>query len=59
MGLDEDRAAVVRREHVDGGDPTCRLSRLCPECGLLPDGEPPAVCPRCGADMPADDGGAP
>jgi hypothetical protein len=33
----------------DGGDPVCWLDRVCPECGRLDDGEPPARCPGCGA----------
>ncbi|MEU4807153.1 hypothetical protein [Actinosynnema sp. NPDC023587] len=37
------------RDRVEGGDPVCWLSRVCPECGHLADGEQPAVCPRCGA----------
>ncbi|MEV0679149.1 hypothetical protein AB0I60_21775 [Actinosynnema sp. NPDC050436] len=43
----EERVQVPRQE---GGDPACRLSEVCPECGFLDDGEPAAVCPRCGAD---------
>ncbi|MFD7659738.1 hypothetical protein ACFV4N_37675 [Actinosynnema sp. NPDC059797] len=43
-----------RRDRVEGGDPACRLSQVCPECGFLDDGEPPEVCPRCGAVI-ADD----
>ncbi|MFI9011160.1 hypothetical protein ACIGNX_28385 [Actinosynnema sp. NPDC053489] len=39
------------------GDPACLLSRVCPECGAVPDGPPPEVCPRCGAEMPERDGG--
>lgn len=37
------------------GDPVCWLSRVCPECGLLVEGDPPAVCARCGAPLPADE----
>ncbi|MFT7841208.1 hypothetical protein Q5530_34170 [Saccharothrix sp. BKS2] len=55
---DEGPAEVARGERVEGGDPVCWLSRVCPECGLLADGEPPEVCPRCGAALD-DGGGAP
>ncbi|WP_269459629.1 hypothetical protein [Allokutzneria albata] len=37
------------------GDPVCWLSRVCPECGLLSEREPPAECERCGAAIPAPD----
>ncbi|WP_166664212.1 rubredoxin-like domain-containing protein [Actinophytocola oryzae] len=38
--------------HPDtGGDPACWLDRVCPDCGLLTeDDNPPARCPRCGAE---------
>jgi len=35
------------------GDPACWLHRVCPECGGVADGDPPAVCPRCQAEIPA------
>ena len=38
----------------DGGDPACWLGRVCPECGRLDDGPPPAHCPGCGAPLTAD-----
>jgi hypothetical protein len=38
----------------DGGDPVCRLDRVCPECGRLDDGAPPARCPGCGAALATD-----
>jgi rubrerythrin len=41
----------VRRERTEGGDPVCRLSDVCPECGFLADGPPPDVCPRCGTAL--------
>ncbi|RKT55261.1 hypothetical protein [Saccharothrix australiensis] len=54
-----DPAADVRREHGGGGEPACWLSRVCPECGALAEGEPAAACPRCGAVLdPDQDGGA-
>jgi rubrerythrin len=37
-----------------GGDPACWVSRVCPECGRLDDGPPPARCPGCGAALTAD-----
>ncbi|WP_170184883.1 hypothetical protein [Saccharothrix texasensis] len=37
------------------GDPVCLLSRVCPECGSMAEGPVPAVCPRCGAEMPDQD----
>jgi ribosomal protein S27AE len=40
---------------AEGGDPVCWLNRVCPECGLLTDEEPPLTCPRCGATIPAPD----
>ena len=39
----------------EGGDPVCWLNRVCPDCGLLTDEEPPLTCPRCGATIPAPD----
>lgn len=36
------------------GDPVCWLSRVCPDCGLFVEQEPPAVCERCGAQLPAE-----
>jgi DNA-binding MarR family transcriptional regulator len=35
----------------DGGDPACWVSRVCPECGRLDDGPPPAHCPGCGTPL--------
>jgi uncharacterized protein YeaO (DUF488 family) len=40
--------AAARAAQDSGGDPACWLPRVCPECGALADGEPPASCPRCG-----------
>ncbi|MFE2754541.1 hypothetical protein ACFXGA_21335 [Actinosynnema sp. NPDC059335] len=59
MGSDGDDVPVtaVRREETEGGDPVCRLSRVCPECGALDDGPARPVCPRCGATL-AEGGGA-
>lgn len=37
-----------------GGDPVCWLPRVCPECGLFSEIEPPTRCTRCGAPIPAD-----
>jgi rubrerythrin len=42
-------------EDTAGGEPVCWLARVCPECGLLADGDLPAVCPRCGAPPPLGD----
>jgi rubrerythrin len=39
----------------EGGDPVCWLNRVCPDCGLLTDEEPPLTCPRCGATIPGPD----
>jgi ribosomal protein S27AE len=46
----------VRDDHevTAGGDPVCWLSRVCPDCGLFLDEEPPVVCGRCGARVTAD-----
>jgi rubrerythrin len=42
-------------EHEDaldrGGDPACWLARVCPDCGLLAEREPPTRCLRCGAEI--------
>ncbi|WP_346621058.1 hypothetical protein [Blastococcus montanus] len=38
----------------EGGDPACWLRRVCPECGGLADEDPPARCPRCGAELPVE-----
>jgi rubrerythrin len=40
---------------ISGGDPVCWLSQVCEECGLLVEEDLPAVCPRCGATVSADD----
>ena len=37
-----------------GGDPACWMARVCPACGAMADTDPPARCPRCGADIAAD-----
>ncbi|NUT53425.1 MAG: hypothetical protein HOV94_39990 [Saccharothrix sp.] len=44
------------RRPADGeaGESVCWLSRVCPECGAIPDGPVPPTCPRCGAAMPED-----
>jgi rubrerythrin len=34
------------------GDPVCWLGRVCPECGLFVESEPPTTCDRCGAPVP-------
>jgi rubrerythrin len=35
-----------------GGEAACWLSRVCPECGRLAEGEPPpSRCPACGAEL--------
>jgi DNA-binding MarR family transcriptional regulator len=38
----------------EGGDPACWLTRVCPACGRLDDGPPPATCPGCGAPLTDD-----
>ncbi len=48
---------MAGREQPEGGDAACWLDRTCPVCGHLEDGDPPAICPRCG--FGADDGDAP
>jgi len=35
------------------GDPACLLRRVCQACGAVAEADPPAVCPQCGADLPA------
>jgi ribosomal protein S27AE len=40
------------RARDSGGDPVCWLPRVCPDCGLLAEDEPPTVCVRCGARLP-------
>ena len=37
-----------------GGDPACWLNRVCPQCGMLSDSEPPATCAECGSAIGAD-----
>ncbi|MFD1151541.1 hypothetical protein [Saccharothrix hoggarensis] len=44
---------AARPMREEGGDPVCWLSRVCPECGLFLESEPPAACERCGAEVPA------
>jgi rubrerythrin len=35
-----------------GGEAVCWLSRVCPDCGRLVEGEPPpARCPVCGTEL--------
>ncbi|MCP2163290.1 hypothetical protein [Goodfellowiella coeruleoviolacea] len=50
---DPETAAAAPAD-AQGGDPVCWLSRVCPECGLFVEDEPPAVCGRCGAAVPAE-----
>jgi rubrerythrin len=38
----------------EGGDPACWLNQVCPECGQFTERQPPGICPRCGAQIPAD-----
>ena len=38
----------------EGGDAACWLPRVCPECGLLADQDPPVMCTHCGAQIPDD-----
>jgi hypothetical protein len=38
----------------EGGDPACWLPRVCPECGLVVDQDPPVMCAHCGAQIPDD-----
>ncbi|MDQ0381178.1 hypothetical protein [Amycolatopsis thermophila] len=47
------------REQVpdEGGDPACWLARVCPECGLVADVDPPTVCQRCGTRLETGDQG--
>lgn len=52
--MTESDGGAVEVNRDEGGDPVCWLSRVCPECGLLADGEPPEVCPRCGAVVDED-----
>ncbi|GGP75124.1 hypothetical protein [Saccharothrix coeruleofusca] len=52
MPNDEGGSPPVREQ---GGDPVCWLERVCPECGLFVEDEPPAVCGRCGAPIPEED----
>ena len=35
-----------------GGDPACWAHLLCPECGLVLEGQEDERCPRCGAELP-------
>ncbi|MET7639138.1 hypothetical protein [Streptomyces sp. NPDC005438] len=51
MGGETPREGEERRAWgpEDGGDPACWLSRVCPECGLLAEVDPPVRCARCGA----------
>lgn len=37
-----------------GGDPVCWLTSVCPDCGRFVEAQPPASCPRCGADINPD-----
>ncbi|GHE76561.1 hypothetical protein GCM10017786_02050 [Amycolatopsis deserti] len=42
-------------EPAEGGDPACWLARVCPDCGLVADVDPPTVCRRCGARLEGED----
>lgn len=44
--------SVAKSEVTEAGDPVCWLSRVCPECGLFLEDEPPTTCERCGAEVP-------
>jgi hypothetical protein len=46
-----------RPEDEPGGDPVCWLHLACPACGAIPDAAEEQFdrCPRCGADLPAED----
>lgn len=52
-------AAGVHNGFMDGegftptGEPVCWLDRVCDECGALVEGDLPAVCWRCGAEVVA------
>lgn len=37
------------------GDPVCWLSRVCQDCGLFAEAEPPTTCERCGAPIGQDE----
>jgi hypothetical protein len=43
----------------DGGDPACWLARVCPECGLFAEDEPPTTCSRCGTHIVSDEPSTP
>ncbi|GAA1245998.1 hypothetical protein GCM10009665_41110 [Kitasatospora nipponensis] len=38
----------------EGGDSACWLHRLCPACGMVPDGTAPAYCSHCGEHLPPE-----
>ncbi len=46
-----DRVSTDVETDDEGGDPACWLSRVCPDCGLLADDEPPTRCERCAAEL--------
>ncbi|WUH94936.1 hypothetical protein OG900_35515 [Streptomyces sp. NBC_00433] len=39
-------------EHTEGGDPVCRLDRVCDACGAMREDMRAARCPRCGTPFP-------
>ncbi|MBV8542900.1 MAG: hypothetical protein JO364_14570 [Pseudonocardiales bacterium] len=38
----------------EGGEPACRLPRVCPSCGRLAERDPPTDCAHCGTEIPGD-----
>ncbi len=43
----------VEVEEDRPGDPVCLLRRVCPACGGVADTDPPAICPQCHREIPA------
>jgi rubrerythrin len=53
MDGDDDATGDRQLDAVEdqGGDAACWLSRVCPVCGRLAEGELADACPACGADL--------
>lgn len=51
--MSEEARSRATSEVTEAGDPVCWLSRVCPECGLFLEDEPPTTCERCGAEVPS------
>lgn len=50
---DDGQPPNAHADSSEGGDAACWLAQVCAECGALVEAPLPAVCWRCGAEVPA------